>query len=254
MPEFLAQSYHPRDAPGTAARTGDAVMTVPIEIQAGSHAITAGPLPHLAPSCITSAAGGLRHCGANCRPASSVIAGLSGPEVTRCMTGDDTKLLPATSIRPAGRPGRGPRVSLRRGRSLRPSRSLALRTCPGAIPSGPPESEHREPARNDRYQLDTRKAQTMATTIQQLPAPTAVSDQDSLIASLPARPGTPVSVMGPCRPAAVSIMGRDRGTADPVMGRDRGTADSVMGPCRPAAVSVMGRDRGTSYPITAVRR
>jgi hypothetical protein len=94
----------------------------------------------------------------------------------------------------------------------------------------------------------------MATTIQQLPAPTAVSDQDSLVASRPARPtGTAVSVMGPCRPAAVSVMGRDRGTIS-VMGRDRRTADSVMGPCRPAAVSVMGRDRGTSYPITAVRR
>jgi len=94
----------------------------------------------------------------------------------------------------------------------------------------------------------------MVTTIQQPPAPTAVSDQDSLIASLPARPSrTAISVMGPCRPAAVSIMGRDRGTAD-----------SVMGPCRPAAVSVMGRDRGTdsvmgrdrgtAAPITAVRR
>jgi len=47
MPEFLAQSCHPRDAAGTAARAGDAVMTVPIQIQAGSHAITAGPLPTL---------------------------------------------------------------------------------------------------------------------------------------------------------------------------------------------------------------
>jgi hypothetical protein len=92
----------------------------------------------------------------------------------------------------------------------------------------------------------------MATTIQQPPAPTAVSDQDSLVTSLPT-PRTAVSVMGPCRPAAVSVMGRDRGTV-PVMGRDRGTADSVMGPCRPAAVSVMGRDRGTAAPITAVRR
>jgi hypothetical protein len=95
----------------------------------------------------------------------------------------------------------------------------------------------------------------MATTIQQPPAPTAVSDQDCLVAARPARPpGTPVSVMGPCRPAAVSVMGRDRGPADLVMGRDRGPADSVMGPCRPAAVSVMGRDRGTADPLTAVRR
>jgi hypothetical protein len=47
MPEFLAESYGPRDAPSTAARTGDAVMTVPIEIPVGVHAITAsGRLPH----------------------------------------------------------------------------------------------------------------------------------------------------------------------------------------------------------------
>ena len=57
MPEFLAESYHARDAPGTAARAGDAVRSVPIESQAGSHAITAaGPLPRLGLSCITSAA------------------------------------------------------------------------------------------------------------------------------------------------------------------------------------------------------
>jgi hypothetical protein len=94
----------------------------------------------------------------------------------------------------------------------------------------------------------------MATTIQQLPAPPAVSDQDLRLASLPARPPrTAISVMGPCRPAAVSVMGRDRGTVS-VMGRDRGPSISVMGPCRPAAVSVMGRDRGTAIPITAVRR
>ena len=94
----------------------------------------------------------------------------------------------------------------------------------------------------------------MATTIHQLPAPTAGSDQDSLVTSRPARhPGTAVSVMGPCRPAAVSLMGRDRGTVS-VMGRDRGTAESVMGLCRPAAVSVMGRDRGTAASVTAVRR
>ena len=82
----------------------------------------------------------------------------------------------------------------------------------------------------------------MATTIQQPPAPTAVSDQHSLVTSLPARTlRTAVSVMGPCRPAAVSVMGRDRGTAVPVMGRDRGTADPVMGLCRPAAVPVTAR-------------
>jgi hypothetical protein len=79
----------------------------------------------------------------------------------------------------------------------------------------------------------------MATIIQQPLAATAVSDQHSLVTSLPARfPGTAVSVMGPCRPAAV-----------PVMGRDRGTAGSVMGPCRPAAIPVMGRDRGTATPV-----
>ena len=84
----------------------------------------------------------------------------------------------------------------------------------------------------------------MATTIQQPPAPTALSDQDSLVASLPARPpGTAVSVMGPYRATAFSVMGRDRGTADP-----------VMGPYRPTAFSVMGRDRGTADPVTAVRR
>jgi hypothetical protein len=68
----------------------------------------------------------------------------------------------------------------------------------------------------------------MDTTIQQSPAHTAVSDPQAGVASwviLP--PGTAVSVMGPCRPAAVPVMGRDRGTADPVMGRDRGVAVPV---------------------------
>jgi len=70
-------------------------------------------------------------------------------------------------------------------------------------------------------QPDTRKAQTMATTLQQPPA-TAASDQVSqLTPSAAPSPRTPVSVMGPCRPAAVSVMGRDRGTAAPVTARRR---------------------------------
>jgi len=82
----------------------------------------------------------------------------------------------------------------------------------------------------------------MATTLQQPPA-TAVSDQVSQLTppTAPA-PRTPVSVMGPCRPAANPVMGRDRGTADPIMGRDRGSAAPVT-----------GRDRGTAAPVTARR-
>ena len=93
----------------------------------------------------------------------------------------------------------------------------------------------------------------MATITQQSPAHTAVSDpQTDVVSWIILPPETAVSVMGPCRPAAVPLMGRDRGTADPVMGlcrpaavpvtgRDRGTADPVMGLCRPAAVPVTAR-------------
>jgi len=62
-------------------------------------------------------------------------------------------------------------------------------------------------------------------------AHTAVSDRPAGVAPwiiLP--PQTAVSLMGPCRPAAVPVMGRDRGTAVPVMGL-----------CRPAAVPVTAR-------------
>ena len=93
----------------------------------------------------------------------------------------------------------------------------------------------------------------MDTITQQSPAHTAVSDpQTDVVSWIILSPETAVSVMGPCRPAAVPVMGRDRGTADPVMGlcrpaavpvmgRDRGTADPVMGLCRPAAVPVTAR-------------
>ena len=95
----------------------------------------------------------------------------------------------------------------------------------------------------------------MTTTIQQTPAPTAVSDQVSPVTALPA-PASPaaVSIMGPCQPAPVPVMGRDRGTADSVMGPCCPAEVSVMGRDRGTADSVMGRDHGTAVPLTAPRR